>query len=219
MQKITIFEDKPSRLIPFIKRTFGEEGSFQKHPKDSGNYYKGELYGTIWGITARDHFATFWKCYELWNNGYVNESRQVAQEFYRKSRYWDSDYEMINDSSLAFRIWDFGVNAGVVTSIKLLQQTLNTHYKTNLKIDGVFGIATLQTVNKYSDPDVCFKLKPDELIQGETECYTLYVQRLERYYRSLSNFFSFGKGWISRAKRVFNGCPDLYEKITAYSHE
>lgn len=210
MQKIGLDKDTSSRLVPFIKRTFGEEGSFQKHPKDKGNYYKGKLYGTIWGITARDHFGVFWQCYELWNKGFVLESRMKAEEFYRKSKYWDEDYDLIADSSLAFRIWDFGINAGVVTAVKILQKTLNKYYKTELKPDGVFGQLTLRTVNYYSNPEINFLLKPDEFIKDENEAYTLYVRELEKYYRSLSNFFDFGNGWINRVKRIFNGCPDLY---------
>lgn len=210
LQKIGLDKTSPSRLVPFIKRTFGEEGDFQKHPKDSGNYYKGVLHGTIWGITARDHFSMFWQCYELWNKGYINESRMKAEEFYRKSKYWDEDYELIKDSSLSFRIWDFGINAGVVTAVRLLQETLNKNYDAKLKVDGVFGLSTLQATNYFSNPEICYKLKPDELIENETECYTLYVWRLDKYYRSLKNFLIFGKGWISRVKRVFNGCPDLY---------
>ena len=202
-----------SRLHIFLKQTFGEEGSFQKNPKDKGNYHDNKLYGTIWGISAKNHFGTFWKCYHLWNIGKVEESREIAREFYIQSRYWDDDYALINDSSLAFRIWDFGVNAGVFRAVKLLQKTLNKNYNTNLIEDGVFGKYTLLMTNKFAHPKVNFHLAYSEIITGETECYTLYVKALERFYRSLWNFLTFGSGWLSRLKRVFNGCPDLYEGI------
>ena len=199
-----------SRLKPFILRTFGEEGSFQDNPKDKGNYYKGKLYGTIWGITARDHFGVFWLCLELWNAGLVAESRQRAECFYTESNYWNPLYDLIKDSSLAFKIWDFGINAGVVRSIQILQKTLNKNYAVNLAVDGIFGKYTLQMVNKYSSPQVKLILDPSEIIPGETEFYTLYIKALDKYYRSLQGFFTFGSGWISRLKRIFNGVPDLY---------
>jgi len=201
-----------SRLTKFIETTFGEEGSFQNHPKDKGNYYNGVLHGTIWGITARDHFDIYIHCYDLWKKGLIEGSREAAKRFYEESHYWNPLYDEIEDVSLAFRVWDFGINAGVVTSVRLLQKTLAKDYSINIKLDGIFGKITKDAVNRYSNPFIRLYPKLDK-IKGETEFYTFYIKRIENYYRFLQGFPTFGIGWISRLKRVFNGMPNLYKPI------
>jgi len=204
---------KDLRLQQFITATFGEEGSFQNNPKDKGNYYNGILYGTIWGITARDHFEVFTKAKALYDEGKIKESKSFARDFYTLSEYWNLLYNIINDSSLAFRIWDFGINAGYKTAVKLFQEVVKKNYEKSLKVDGVFGAKSLLAANKYSHPHVRFYLKNREMIPGETEFYTLYVKRLQKHYRSLKNFWYWGDGWLHRVKRIFNGVPDLYDQV------
>lgn len=198
-----------NRLLKFITRTFGEEGGYQNHPRDKGNYFNNQLYGTIWGITARDHFTVFIQCYNAWKDNNIELSKQIAMKFYIESHYWNEKYDLINDSSLAFRLWDFGVNAGVVKAVKLLQKTLNKYYNANLKEDGIFGKYTLLATNRYSHPSIRFYKNISDL-NGETECYYFYVKEIEKYYRSLKNFVYFGKGWLKRLKRVFNDSSDLF---------
>jgi lysozyme family protein len=200
-----------SRLEAFLQQTFGEEGSFQKNPKDTGNYYKGVLYGTIWGITAKNHFSTFMTCLSLYQAGKIKESREYAANFYRKSCYWNSLYDKIADSSLAFRIFDFGINGGVVTSVKYVQEVIK-NYLPGYKVDGVFGEYTLRDINRLSNPSVRW-FEKIQLIDGETEFYTLYIKRLDKHYRGIKNFFTFGTGWTRRLNRIFNGVPDLYQPL------
>lgn len=201
-----------SRLEVFISETFGHEGGFQNHPKDKGNYYQGRLYGTIWGITARDHFNTFKKCLDLYRAGNVMLSRDTAVNFYRRAHYWNPLYDLIADASLAFRIWDFGINAGVYRSVVKIQKTIKKYYFKGLKVDGVFGEYTLRTINRLSIPEIRSYPKV-KLVEGESELYTLYVTKLEKFYRSLRNFVDFGRGWLRRLHTVFNGVPDLYQPL------
>ena len=201
------------RQMIFLAKTFGEEGGFQDDPNDKGNYYHGKLYGTIWGITAANHFSTFQKCYTLYEAGKIEESKKVAVLFYRVAGYWNPLYDIIMDVSLAFRIWDFGVNAGVVTSVKYVQQTIYKYYYPKIKVDGIFGTHTVTNLNRFSNKMVRKHLKQSEIIPGETEFYTLYIRRLEKHYRSLKNFWRFGSGWLKRVRRVFNGLPDLYQPL------
>lgn len=172
-----------TRLKQFITRTFGEEGSFQNHPKDKGNYYKGKLYGTIWGITARDNFQTFTYCHTLYKNKQIEQSKNYAELFYSQSQYWNKLYDKIVDENIAFKIWDTGINIGVKTTVKILQRILQK-YESSLAIDGVFGESTLQVLNLFN-------------------VYDEYILELEKYYRGLKGFKFFGIGWLKRLFRRF----------------
>lgn len=172
-----------TRLKEFINRTFGEEGSYQAHPKDKGNYYKGVLYGTIWGITARDNFQTFTYCHTLYKNKQIEQSRSIAETFYANSQYWNPLYDKIVDENIAFKIWDTGINMGVKTTVKILQRVLQ-RFECSLLIDGVFGEGTLQVLNLFN-------------------VYDEYISALEKYYRKLNTFKIFGLGWLKRLFRRF----------------
>lgn len=202
-----------NRLELFLKELFGHEGGFQNHKEDSGNYHKGTLYGTIWGITAKNHFIVFRDCYELYLRGMIKESLLRAERFYKDAHYWNPLYDKIKDSSLAYRLFDFGVNAGVVTSVRLIQKVVKKYYYSGIIVDGMFGKYTLKNVNNYANPFLRLHLTKKELIPGENEFYTLYVKEIGNYYSSLSNFWKFGKGWLNRIKQIFNNVPDLYKQI------
>jgi lysozyme family protein len=174
-------EDKLDRYKRFFEKVFVNEGGFQKNPKDDGNYYGGKLYGTVYGITARDHFGSFMTTYLLYQKGLFEEAKKFAMEFYRTQGYWNPLYDKITDEALAFRIFDFGINAGIPTSIRLLQETL-IKLGANLEVDGGFGQITLGITNKM----------PSEGL------YDAYIARLEKYYRSLKRFNVFGVGWLKR---------------------
>jgi len=176
------------RYEKFFEETFVNEGSFQMNPKDKGNWHNEELYGTIYGITARDHFSSFMTTYLLYNKGLLKEAKGYAREFYYSQGYWNPLYDKIESEALAFKLFDFGVNAGVKKAVQLLQEVLMS-FRVNLEPDGVFGSITLEAVNKV----------PAEGL------YNAYIARLEKYYKSLKMFSVFGKGWLSRLMRKFSG--------------
>lgn len=196
------------RYPAFFEELFSNEGAFQNDPNDRGNYHNEELYGTIYGVTARDHFPTFMTLYLLYNKKEYSAAKEHAMEFYRRKGYWNDLYNEIIDSSLAFKLFDFGVNAGPERAVKFLQEILYTYWWIYIEADGVFGRLTLNAVNQ------AFGEQPKrdekvELIAGESLIYSYYVWRLEKYYRSLKTFWRFGKGWLNRLKKVFNKVQDL----------
>lgn len=187
------------RLRLFIKKTFELEGEFQNNPSDLANWYKGQLYGTIYGITARNHFPYFIKVYEAYQKD-KDLALQYAMDFYRTSSYWNPLYDEIIDSSLAFKIWDFGVNASPRRAVKILQQCINEFGGYHLVVDGMFGPKTLYATNQISRPQ-------EEGV--ETDFYYNYVLNIIKFYKKLKLFNIFGRGWIRRANVVFNGAPNL----------
>jgi lysozyme family protein len=157
---------------------------------------------TIAGITEASHSVEHNLLMEMIENKTDKEIIiSFIQSFYYIN-YYNPLYDDIIDSSLAFKIFDFGVNAGIKTSVRILQRTHNQFQPDNkIKVDGLFGRNTLRAINLDSAP-------MDKYL--ETEFYYLYIDNLEGYYRSLWNFFKFGKGWINRLKRIFNGATNLW---------
>lgn len=157
------------------------EGGFSDDPLDKGGK-------TIYGIASKFHPETFNLVYSLHKDGKKELALDVAKKFYKKE-FWDDRYESIQDSSLAFKLFDLGVNMSPKKSVKFLQQTCNRILqKKQLNEDGVFGDETLYYVNRI----------------GKETLYKEYVLTAESYYKKLWNFFKFGKGWLRRLdKRIY----------------
>jgi lysozyme family protein len=219
-----------NRVEAFLNKTYEHEGWLSTDPKDPGNWYQGTLYGTILGITARDHFGVYQEVLSLYRKGDKKGAITHASKFYKESLYWNPNYDKIDDVSLAYRIFDFGINAGVYTSVIILQKALNKFSEAGLKVDGVFGARTLECTNRSSFPaskyqaDCLHETKHWYLrnagsmlkfkrIPGETAFYSYYVSRLDKYYRGLSGFFRYGTSWMRRLHDVFNGLPDLWKPV------
>lgn len=126
------------------------------------------------------------------NDGVIDEkdivclSKDQARELYFKY-FWSPYYLKIKDVQLANRLFNFGVNAGKVSAVKLLQESLNqTVQAPVLKVDGKFGLDTLQCINQVSSSRVL---------------YDKYVILIQQFYESLHKpqFFA---GWIRRLKRL-----------------
>lgn len=94
-----------------------------------------------------------------------------------RAKYWNKRYEFINDERLAIRLFDFGVNCGVGTAIKILQKAIG------ITPTGKFDEATCTKTNETSN------------------AYELFKERAEGYYRGLRQFPKFGKGWLNRLNK------------------
>jgi len=175
-----------NRFALMVEKLFKEEGIYSNEPLDIG----GE---TIYGISSTAYPREFLKCLNLYNRNYLNLAKEYAIKFYKKE-FWNPLYEKIIDSSLCYRLFDFGVNAGINTAVKLLQKAI-INYKT-IAVDGHFGEITLAAINVIS--------KESGKGEAESFLYNSYIKEIEKYYRSLKTFNTFGKGWINRLRRIFN---------------
>ena len=153
------------------------EGGYSNDPIDKGGK-------TIYGITQRDFPVDFDRVYFLYKNGQKKLALLTAKNFYRRV-FWNELYKEIPDSSLAFKLFDIGVNRSVRTAVKILQRTLYYDFGKTLKVDGSFGHITLGAIKSVSS----------EVL------YKKYIDRLEKSYRSLKDFWYFGKGWLNRLFR------------------
>jgi len=186
------------RYNSFFDELIGVEGKLSTDTKDKGNYYKGRFYGSIYGISARSFFDDFIKVYGAYITGNKKEALRLAREFYHK-RFYNPLYDNISDISLAYKIFDTGVNTGIRFAVKVLQRRL-IRLGGNLDYDGSFGAITLHYVNEFSTK----KFLTTKTYSEESDLYNAYILDLKKAYESFITYPMHGKGWIRRILNVFN---------------
>jgi lysozyme family protein len=97
-----------------------------------------------------------------------------------KKKYWDAVRGDELPMGLDYLMFDFAVNAGAGRAIKTLQTAVG------VTPDGGFGPMTMAAVQA---------VDPVELIER-------FSQAKEDFYRSLTTFSTFGKGWLNRVADV-----------------
>tara|TARA_R110000822_G_scaffold206438_1_gene342851 strand:- start:157 stop:669 length:513 start_codon:yes stop_codon:yes gene_type:complete len=97
-----------------------------------------------------------------------------------KKKFWDAVRSDELPAGISYLLFDFAVNAGVGRSIKTLQTAVG------VTPDGGFGPITMAAVQA---------VDPVELIER-------FSQAKEDFYRSLTTFSTFGKGWLNRVADV-----------------
>jgi len=97
-----------------------------------------------------------------------------------KKKYWDAVRGDELPAGLDYLMFDFAVNAGAGRAIKTLQTAIG------VTPDGGFGPMTMAAVQA---------VDPVELIER-------FSQAKEDFYRSLTTFSTFGKGWLNRVADV-----------------
>ena len=97
-----------------------------------------------------------------------------------KKKYWDAVRGDELPIGLDYLMFDFAVNAGAGRAIKTLQTAVG------VTPDGGFGPMTMAAVQA---------VDPVELIER-------FSQAKEDFYRSLTPFATFGKGWLNRVADV-----------------
>lgn len=164
------------------------EGGFVNHPKDPGGM-------TNLGITKRT--------YEEWkgNNYTATEAEMKAltkadvQPIYEKN-YWDRVKGDELPKGIDLCVFDFGVNAGTSRAAKYLQTMIGS------PADGAIGPNTLKKLKEYITSS-----KIEDVIKT-------YQDDRQKYYESLSNFATFGKGWTRRVQETTAAALKMAWKCT-----
>lgn len=155
------------------------EGGLADDPVDLGGK-------TIYGIASRYHPKAYNECYELYKIS-KSSAYEFAKMFYEK-RYWNVKYNFIQDSSLAFRVFDFGVNAGIRRAVKLFQRAVNyAADKEMLVVDGKFGQKTLMQCNQ----------------QQQERVYVVYCILIYNFYLLRPTKWKYLRGWRNRLLRRY----------------
>jgi len=93
-----------------------------------------------------------------------------------KSRYWDAVHGDQLPSGADYLAFDFAVNAGSFRCVKTIQRALN------ITADGIIGPVTLKAIQDTNAADFINNFSAAK----------------ETFYRGLTNFPTFGKGWLNR---------------------
>lgn len=76
---------------------------------------------------------------------------EQAKDIYRKE-YWDPfGFEKISSQAIANRVFDIGVNAGCVMSIRILQQSLSQFVVGPIVADGKIGPLTIAAIDSVDE--------------------------------------------------------------------
>lgn len=104
-------------------------------------------------------------------------SRTSVRRIYRENYWQAADCQALPDALAVFH-FDAAVNQGVFGAARMLQQAVGAD------IDGEIGPLTLSGVAAMSVPDALAR----------------YAEARRQHYRSLSTFWRFGRGWLSRVE-------------------
>ena len=147
-----------------------DEGGFVNNPKDPG------------GMTNLGVTKAAWESFvghTVAEKEMRNLTRKSVASFYER-KYWDACKCDDIPSGIDYLIFDFAVNAGVGTAVKLLQNVLG------ITRDGSVGPVTLQNVAISDKIDLI------------SRCSSAKIS----HYEDLPAFPEFGKGWLSRVELV-----------------
>lgn len=134
---------------------------------------------------GRTNMGVTQRTWEAWTGKPASESimrnltRADVTPVYRKN-YWDAVSGDELPGPLALCVFDFAVNAGPSRATKLLQRVLGVAQ------DGKIGPMTIAAANAGSVVDLVTK----------------YQDGRRGFYKSLSTFNTFGKGWLRRVDEV-----------------
>lgn len=121
---------------------------------------------------------------------------ETAKQIYYNEYWKKSNAQNMPNFNLAFLLFDFSVNSGVVNACKKLQTAINKVSGSSLVIDGIIGQKTIAEIEKYT--------------KQERGYFHFFVNKIEKtyiaeilsYYTSLQNaqtgFAKNGAGWVNR---------------------
>ncbi len=180
-----------SELKLAMPTIFTHEGRYVNNPSDPGGM-------TNFGISLKFLLQTGDLDKDGWLDGDVNRDGKLTSEDIRAMKepdaarlydlyFWSKQcYGVINDQSVATKVFDFAVNMGSVGANRCLQRAVRAANSSIILLDdGVFGAKTQEAVNMASPIKLLAALKSEAA----------------GYYRSIKFKGSqdFLKGWLNRA--------------------
>ncbi len=162
-----------------FQKTMQNEGGFVLHKveHDRGGW-------TFAGIAERFH--PDWEGWALVKAGQVDgpELVRLVEAFY-KAHFWNPARldEVISDS-VAYNIFDFGVNAGLGTSVRKAQAIVGA------EVDGDLGPNSLAAINAFN---------PFEFVEAFYRARVSHYQAIVEGNNTQSKFL---QGWMNRAQRT-----------------
>ena len=164
-----------------FRKTMQNEGGFVLHKveHDSGGW-------TFAGIA--ETYNPNWPGWSLVKSGRKDdpEVTRMVKELY-KQKYWNkARLDDIDSDLIAYNIFDFGVNAGVGTSVKIAQRIVD------VTPDGGLGSITLNAINAYDE---------------QTFVQAFFIGKVARYNAIVARNRTqqeFLHGWLNRAFKTLS---------------
>jgi lysozyme family protein len=147
--------------------TLAREGLWSNDARDTGGM-------TMRGVTLASYRE--WLGDATVTGAQLRDITTVEVEAFYRVRYWLPIHGDQLPPGVDLMVFDFGVNAGIGRSAKLLQSALN------VAADGWIGSATLAAAAR----------------RGPVELVVDLATRQEHFYRLCAAFPAFGRGWLSR---------------------
>jgi len=122
--------------------TMGAEGGYANLKGDAGGR-------TIYGIAENFFPQQFNEVYNLYIQNKIDQAKALAEKFYEQQFF--NPIAMIPYPPVGI-VFDSFVNMGY-TAIRILQQTINNLYSTNLTVDGALGPLTEMAIKRLAEPD------------------------------------------------------------------
>jgi lysozyme family protein len=152
------------------------EGGYSDHPMDSGH-------ATMMGVTQAVYDSYCAKLGLPFNPVIDITEQEVFDVYY--TLYWlPANLEKIDNDLLALHVFDHGVNAGVRTTVRLLQRLMG------VEDDGVIGNFTIKAIKEYNGNIV------EDFIKRRKLFYITLVQNKPQ-------LRIFIKGWIKRVDNCY----------------
>lgn len=183
-----------SKAIKLINMILRQESDYANVSGDLG----GETYR---GIT-RKNFPKWdgWKIVDEnkpLKNGQIIDNEELesnVMDFYYDNFYAPMKIDRIENILISGHLLCHGVNAGIKTSVKLLQKAINIACNIQISVDGVIGNTTLKYVNSDKQNDIA----------------KAFIEQRNQYYRNLisknPSQRKFLNGWLNRVKNTTAEC-------------
>lgn len=102
--------------------------------------------------------------------------------------------DKVEDMLISGHLLCHGVNAGIKTSVKLLQKAVNNVYNVKISVDGMIGSTTLKYTNGAKTNEVARE----------------FIEQRNQYYKNLvsknPSQRKFLNGWLNRVKNTTAEC-------------
>lgn len=160
-----------------LEHVFAREGGFVNLPADRGG-------PTNFGIT-QDTLSAYRGVLATVED-VKNLTQDEAAKIY-ELRYWNTmRLDRIQRQRIALILFGLGVNMGPAAAIRLLQMTLNEHFREKLSVDGVLGNHTDVAISTAPEAKLCRKLIQAAQLRYAAICVSDASQLV------------FLKGWLNR---------------------
>ena len=144
--------------------------------------------GPCWAISGINSGA--WPLQFAKIDALPQAQRGPEVETFYQAAFWNQWFAQIDSDEVAKRVFDFGVNAGEKTSVRCLQQAVNSFHVGNpLETDGEWGPATVAAVNA---------VNPLTLVAAFQQTRCAYYECIVAKNPADARYLD---GWLARAKR------------------